>query len=176
MSLNPYESNPVPEPPRWTPSDFGLQPSYGRPIGVTVLSVLHFVHALFIVGIVGLAMTLADDEDRSMLTRGLGFTFFIAGVSIAIGIGLWQGKNWGWRCASFYYIAQLVEPLINVFAGHQPRPLSLIEAVVGIVCFWYIFRDSVLQYFGMYVTNKIALAARIFGICTVLLLVLSLGR
>ena len=177
MSINPYESNSTSyETDRLRqapPIDFESLASGRRPTGVTVLAILHFMHGLMIVGLVGFALAFASPASRASLVQGLGFTAFIVGLTVAIGVGLWKGENWGWRCASFYYVAQVAQPVIDLIRGAQTSGLSGLEAAVGLVCFIYIFKDSVLHYFGMFAIRKVATALRIIGICTVLFAILT---
>ncbi len=56
----------------------------GRPAVVVVLSILHFLHGLFIAGIIGIALAVAGDEERAQLMKGIGFTLFIIGLTVAI--------------------------------------------------------------------------------------------
>lgn len=176
MSINPYESSesyPPPQQSREAPITFERRRSSGRPVGVVILAVLHFLHGLFIAGIIGIALVAASDYERAQLISGIGFTLFVIGLTIAIGVGLWKGENWGWRCASFYYVAQVAQPVLNWLSGRQPGSLSAMEAIVGIGCFIFLFSDSVLHYFGMFGIRKLPTAGRIIGICAVLFTILT---
>jgi hypothetical protein len=100
MSNNPY-SAPAP-----LPDEPIAERVESRPLGITILAVLHATGAvLFTVLLIFLIMqldTLGFDNVLTWFTLILGPLLAI--VAIAVPIGLWQGKKWAWWLATYYYV------------------------------------------------------------------------
>jgi hypothetical protein len=165
-----------------------------RPIGVSILAVLHLVGG---VGLVAMQVWMLFDYERiaaGMSEVGIPPTLLFIGVlllavlGLASGIGMWIGTKWGWWCATFYYTYGLTRNFNALYftwsisdeipAG--PRGASYYYAkytarfCVSLLLLLYFFKPNVLAYFDMQGVHRgkaiAALAtatAAIFGVASV---------
>ncbi|MEX2176401.1 MAG: hypothetical protein WD872_18705 [Pirellulaceae bacterium] len=158
MSSNPYQP----------PSPLAFDPIVGRqqrrPIGISILAVLHAIGGLLI-GALG--VFLATQFDESDADSIIAWTVVIAAplltvLSFATAIGLWQGKQWAWWLATFYYfqfaiggIFVLASIAVAYFVLDRPvteRSEELLVKHVGrLLIFslltWYMMKGNVFAYF-----------------------------
>lgn len=173
MSTNPYESTEHQDrPTRIPPFILDRPQGGGRPWGIIALGLWHIVHGL----LPACAIVLLFVLGQAPPLHTLGLPIFVAGLTIAIGIGVLRGENWGWRGSAFFSVIQVVQPILDIIRGQQPSGLSLLEAVIGAGAFAYLFSDQVLHYFGMYGIQKLPTAGRIIGICCVLLAIITFSN
>ncbi len=169
MNFNPYEPAESQPATRLPPFLLDEQVKGRLPWGLILLGLWFLAQAL--VPAAAIILLLAIGEAPPLFT--LGLPLFVIGLKIAVAIGLWRGENWGWRGASFFCVIQVVQPILHMVRGFQPDVWSLIEAVVGVGAFLYLFNDRVLHYFGMYGIHKLHTARRIIVICCILLAIIT---
>lgn len=144
-----------------------------RPLGITLLAIL-FVAGAGLGGILTL-LTFGQSSgnntpqptDASSTPLIIGLVFIGVLVFVA-GIGMWRGHKWGWWCAAFYYlnaiardtnamavmIPSLVEQLPEEASrgsrgpGHYFAQFA-IRVVVHSLLLLYIFKPTVMAYFGL---------------------------
>lgn len=191
MTENPYaapESSADPEPPPLSP----LPALPGRrPIGITILSILHLVGGvgLFVVFVftasVSLLTSRFDNLAQPLEQMGMPVPLLVAGMlflcvlSVWSAIGMWRGTPWGWWLGSFYYIYAVfrnASALVTVLMmaeeleGSTRGPGYYIfkhtgRIVVHLLLFCYFFRGNVLAYFGLSHINKGKAIWKLIGVC-----------
>lgn len=127
-----------------------------RPTGVTILAVLDFLAAVFLV-IAGIMMFAGGAFIGSMLGDAggilgaavgamMGVVFLVfAALSAAAGYGLWTGKAWGWWLALVFAALGVVNGLITLFG----EPVSgIIGILISGFIVWYLTNAGVQRYFG----------------------------
>ncbi len=139
-----------------------------RPVGVTVLAVLEFISAGFLILlglllIVGMSVlgAMGGGGEGSGVMAVLGTLGAVAGVVVmilsviplAVGIGLWKLKNWARIVVIVFSILGLVSNLFGVIGGVSTGEMvSLSSGVIGlginILVIWYMLQAHVKQAFG----------------------------
>lgn len=128
-----------------------------RPIGVSILSVLAYIGAVFTL-IGGIAMvagstlvsTLIEKlvpEYASWSTAGVALLLFLGIVFILlavldyfIGRGLWNGKNWARILVLIFLVLSILSSL---------SALDIVSIVIAALLIWYLgFNQNVKNYFG----------------------------
>jgi hypothetical protein len=126
-----------------------------RPIGITLLAVLHVIQAviLFLGGIGLIAL-------GAFIRRGLfGLPRFLNGVAYLIGVvvliigllylglawGLWTGKGWAWILSLILTALGLIGSLISLVRGGFGMVVVLI---LDAAILYYLFRPTVRVFFG----------------------------
>lgn len=139
-----------------------------RPIGVTILAVLEFISAGFIL-LLGLLLTVGLSALGAMGRGGEGgsilgvlaalgaaagvLVMILAVIPLAIGIGLWKLKNWARIVVIVFSVLGLVSNLFGVIGGVSAGEMfSLSSGVIGlginVLVIWYMFQPHVKQAFG----------------------------
>ena len=184
MNINPYQSSPI------GPKDLiaGADRPRRRPIGISILAVLHFAGSLAL-GALWIWLCTLDDTEQWLFEKGLSLAAFMAigavctVLGIATGIGMWRGAKWAWWLASFYYFSILFGNLCQLLLilPLKARLLELDEigleatrhglrAFILLLFVAYLFRTHVLEYFGLASIRKLKAIAILFGM-TILFLV-----
>lgn len=126
-----------------------------RPLGVTLLAVLHILQAVvfFLGGIVLVVL-------GAFIGRGLfGLPRFLNGVVSLIGVvvvviglvslvlawGLWTGKGWAWILSLVVAALGLIISLISLARG---RVGAIVVLALDAIIIYYLFRPNVRAFFG----------------------------
>ncbi|HTU27567.1 MAG TPA: hypothetical protein VMF30_19310 [Pirellulales bacterium] len=143
-----------------------------RPIGISILAVLHVIGGVVLVGL--LLLLVAKFENLSPLAADLGVSapMFVASIvlltllTFAAGIGMWRGARWGWWTGAFYYLYSIVrhagaiwlvyrlrDTLAGLPGGSETAHKQMIKfagrIIVSALIFAYFFKPSVLAYFRL---------------------------
>jgi lysylphosphatidylglycerol synthetase-like protein (DUF2156 family) len=126
-----------------------------RPLGITLLAVLHVLHAIFLF-IGGVALIALG----AFIGRGLfGLPRFLNGVVSLIGVvvvvigllylglawGLWTGKGWAWVLSLVLAALGVIVSLLSLVRGHfGPIVVLILDAII----LYYLFRPNVRAFFG----------------------------
>lgn len=190
MADNPY-SSPSSVTPRAT-----IEPHRAtatRPVGVSILAVLHFIGGILLFGAQFLLFANLRAMDESLRSFGIPPALLIIGVmflailAIASAVGMWTGTKWGWWLAAFYYVYSIFRngsALLTVVAladqlegGSRGPEYYMIKyggrVVVHLLLFLYFFKANVLEYFGMETLSKLKAVGILVGICIAILAVTS---
>ncbi len=139
-----------------------------RPIGVTILAVLEFIGAGFLI-LLGLLLLVGMSMLGSMGRGGEGGAFLgvlgalgamagvvvivFAALPLAIGIGLWKLKNWARILVIIFAALGAAGNTVRVIWGLSSG--DIVNAVGGIIglgiqglILWYMFQPHVKQAFG----------------------------
>jgi lysylphosphatidylglycerol synthetase-like protein (DUF2156 family) len=126
-----------------------------RPIGVTLLAVLHVLQAIVLI-LGGLALVVLGEFRR----RGLfGAPRFLSGLLPVIGVvlvviallylglawGLWVGKGWAWVLSLVLAALGIIVSLLSIVRGRFAPVIVLV--LDGLIAF-YLFRPNVRAFFG----------------------------
>lgn len=164
-----------------------------RPIGVTILAVLHLIGG-FLLAVLQVSMLVHYDRFAQALDEtGIApWLVIIGALLIAVlgfvcGLAMLAGVRWGWWCATFYYmhgvarnanafvmVAVLSEGIEDPARGATYYYVKFGGRVlVHSLLFLYFFKPNVWEYFGMEGQSKgravgrlIAVTAAIFGAMT----------
>lgn len=87
----------------------------GRPVGITMLSVLAILSG--VLGGLVVVMPFASQANLGELTQHvgmpswllLGSLIFTALMSFLSGVGMWEGKPWGWWLAAFGFVYAMLK-------------------------------------------------------------------
>jgi uncharacterized membrane protein (DUF2068 family) len=133
----------------------------GRPIGVTILSILSLIAGISDVILGAVFLVFGQSLNQLFITKNptlsgltvlfevLGFAFIIYGIILILtGWGLFKGKRWSWWITTI--IAGLVEvsSILSVIATGKIEGIS--GVVIGGIILFYMLRPHVKMYFGMY--------------------------
>jgi len=126
-----------------------------RPLGITLLAVLHILQAilLFLGGVALIAL-------GAFIRRGLfgpprllhGVVSLIGIVAVVIGLlylglawGLWTGKGWAWILSLVLAVLGLIVYLIALVRG---RLVTIVLLILDAIIVYYLFRPNVRAFFG----------------------------
>ncbi len=127
-----------------------------RPIGVSILSVLAYIGAVFTL-IGGLALLFGASAIASFISTkvpmlsanlaGLGLVLMgivcivLAVVDYLIGNGLWKGRNWARILVIVLTALSLLSSLTHVLT-------NIVGIIIDVIIIWYLgFNKSVINYF-----------------------------
>lgn len=154
-----------------------------RPVGVSLLAVLHIVGGvgLAVVLLIGLAYlgNTSQSRNRDGLLQVLNSNgispalllfgiLFLLGIALASGIGLMLGSRWGWRVAIFYYTYSISRNLnaLVFFAGATEALQNssrgpayyfakhFARVAISILVLCYLMKPKVCDYFGVNESQK----------------------
>ncbi|MEQ8788655.1 MAG: hypothetical protein RIC55_20260 [Pirellulaceae bacterium] len=182
MNDNPYRSPTAETPP---PNSDRQRITVNRPIGVTILAVLHLLGGALLFVSQFLLLANLDTLDESFQAIGispvlvLGGLMLLACLATASGVGMWIGAKWGWWLASFYYVYSVfrnasammtIVAMTNSLAaiGLGPEEYLLKHAgrmLIHFLLLLYFFKSNVLYYFGLEQFNKAKAIGILVGIC-----------
>lgn len=161
------------------------QPSVNRPVGITLLMVLHLVMGLVLVGIQAWALSNLEDLTQRLNAVGiphlvvLASTTIISVTALVSGVGMVMGARWGWWFAAFYYLYSILRNLGALATVHgmaqqlesegtDPAKFYgkyLGRAAVSALILLYLYRASVLRYFRLESMNRLGAFLYLLGIC-----------
>lgn len=173
---------------RGAPERERLKPD--RPLGVSILAVLHLIGGIGLFFAQFLLWSRLDAMQQPMETIGIPPVVLLAGVmflsllALASGIGLWTGARWGWWAAAFYYVygifrngaalltlAQFAEHLEGGTRGPEYYFIKHAGRIVvhGLILL-YLMKGNVLEFFGQESLSKAKALALLVSICTAIVL------
>jgi hypothetical protein len=133
--------------------------SFGRPKGITVLSVFFafgavmaltsFVALLFPGGFLEPVWRLNPRAREAFAGMGGWALLLMAAVSVACAfasIGLWRGRRWGYILAFVILSVNLIGDLINAVLGIEPR--AWLGVPVAALILWFLATRRVRTFFG----------------------------
>jgi hypothetical protein len=167
-----------------------------RPIGVTMLSILHVIGGMVV--LVPFANVLIL-KDNNLLVRvasmlELPAIFQLAGLGlfsvmlIASGIGLWFAKSWGWWAAAFFYLDRTGISIIGLVlvshlsnepavgprgAGHYLVQYG-IRILISVIILIYLFRGNVRTFFQLVHVPRLRCAAVLTASYVAFMVIVSL--
>lgn len=146
-----------------------------RPLGVALLSVLHFISGILIgvLAIWGLTMLREPRVAEGIAKFGIPIPLlataigFLVLLGVLSGVGMWKGTRWGWYLGSFYYVYSFVrnlnaffavDDLFAMFGEEGPPPVGRgpeyyylkfsLRAFFCLLLYFYFFKGNVREYFG----------------------------
>ena len=121
-----------------------------RPVGVTVLGILHAIGGAFaIVGVLmGVTFLTAGAFEDAMMVGAGGFLIVLAGSIAAINFGiagaLFTGRSWG---RTIVIILAIISLIIGIFAIVSGEFGSIFSIILNGIILWYLRRPHVKDYF-----------------------------
>lgn len=145
-----------------------------RPLGVSILAVLHFFGGIVLFGSQFYLFANLQSMEQSLRSIGVSPVLlvvsatFLAVLAIASGVGMWVGAKWGWWCALFYYVYSIIRnssALLAVVAmadelegGTRGPEYYMIRhggrIIVSALLFLYFFKGNVLAFFDLETLSK----------------------
>lgn len=189
---NPYASSVT----ETVSNDPEIHESTERPLGISILSVLHLLGAMLLTGttvLLCLSMVSAYTEltpigEEFILAVAATATLTVLGFAAAV--GMWRGMAWGWRIATFYYVyaifrngnAIVSTALITDELNVTGTDISMLyvkhgtRIAVQALLLLYMFKPKVLNFFHLEEINKgvaigihVAICLMIFAISTLII-------
>lgn len=174
-----------------------------RPLGISILAVLHIIYAIFITFLlVQLAMKLEDQQFLDMLGPPpivfIVTRCFIWGLAIASGILMWKGKKWGWYLGSFCYMwgillyaIALATLLMSIISFMPPEEIAIgsqsptyifvkhsVQTIIAFLLYLYLylyfFRSNVREFFSLTEQKKWKPVLAELSICIAIVVVDSI--
>lgn len=133
-----------------------------RPLGVTLIAVLHWLRGAAYIG-VGFALlgithlsahmiaSVSGDTFFQRLVSGLGKTLGVglllfALLYIAMGFGMWAMKNWARILTLIFAVIWLASAMVRLFAF--PTPFHILRAAVDVAILVYLLLPDVKRAFA----------------------------
>lgn len=168
---NPYDS------PTSITSQASVEPHRrptNRPLGVSILAVLHFLGGVMLLGSQFYLFANLQAMEQSLRSIGVSPVLlvvsatFLAVLAIASGVGMWVGAKWGWWCALFYYVYSIIRnssALLTVVAmageiegGTRTPEYYMVKhggrIIVSVLLCLYLFKGNVLAFFDLETLSK----------------------
>lgn len=157
----------MPEKPSPTSFVVPMPPSesVARPVGVTLLALLHFLWVLAFFLLAGTLWRNLDDLEiplfaiLSVIAIGVAIVGGI--IALAIAVGLWLGRKWGWWLAGslaalaiYSQLFSFAEYFLESKLSLQLGLLTLLWLALDALVIWYLMRPNVLNYFGLWDLSK----------------------
>jgi hypothetical protein len=166
-------------------SDTFSQGRAQRPLGITLLMVLHLIMGLVLVGTQAWALSNPEEITQRLNAAGIPYLLVLAGATIisvtalASGVGMVMGARWGWWFTAFYYVYSIVRnlgALVTVHGmtqqleseGTDPTKFYgkyLSRAAISTLILLYLYRANVLRFFRLESMNKFGAFLYLLGIC-----------
>lgn len=165
-----------------------------RPIGVTILAVLHLLGGAGMLCVIPMMLSVDQQQAAEALDPlGASMGMMIAsalllmGLNLATGIGLFSRAPWGWRLGTFFCVFTIARSLNAMFTlaelqGDFILPGDRLELqfikfggriVINGLLLMYYFRENVLDWFGLRhvhmgreLGQHVAVVMAMFGITT----------
>jgi hypothetical protein len=139
-----------------TPRKVSTLTTLQRPLGVSLLAILHVLQAvvLFLIGLVLMTVgVLIRPMMRLYFPRLFTGLLSIIGVLLIIlallylgfAYGLWTGKGWAWTLALIFAALGIIGSLISLVRGGLG---SIVIFVIDVVIIYYLTRPNVKAFFG----------------------------
>jgi hypothetical protein len=182
--------------------DYMVAARSARPLGISILSVLHFLGGVVLLILAAAFPILTANKPEiaeGMAAVGIPLPLLIAGIvflavlAIGSGIGMWIGAKWGWYLGSFYYMYSVVRNILaflNVYLLVDQMPAAEVAAmtrgpeyhyfkfggrvVIHALIFLYFFKGNVVEHFGLKDTSGWKVLLIEFGICVGIVAAISL--
>jgi hypothetical protein len=148
----------------WKPETVSSSPRLSRPVGVSILAVLHLIFGALQLLILALLFPKLGDREFSSAISEIGITpalltvtlALVAILSLAAAWGLWAGNSWGWWMAGALYIygvARLIHAAVlsqlSSHLGVSPAPQYVrgqLGALLSLFLLLYLMSGSVREY------------------------------
>jgi hypothetical protein len=190
MTDNPYDS-PSSDTTKTIVEPRGIPTS--RPVGVSILAVLHLVGGVLLFGAQFLLFSNLEAMEDPLRSIGIPPVLLIIGVmflailAIASSVGMWMGTKWGWWLAAFYYVYSVfrngsalftVVAMADQLEGASRGPEYYMvkhgaRIVIHILLFLYFFKGNVLEFFGLEALSKANAAGILVGVCIAITVAMS---
>lgn len=163
-------------------------------MGVSILAVLHLVGGALMFGLQFWLLANLNSMDESL--RALGIppallivgVMFLAVVTIAAGIGMWVGTQWGWWLAAFNFVYNIFRngsALVTILGMSDQWELGDRDPeyyvfkhggriVVQFLLLLYFLNRDVLRFFGLRELNRVKAVCIIVGVCVGILVTTSM--
>lgn len=163
-----------------------------RPIGITILSILHFTGGvgtiIFYFFFNNLLNQVSDELGFSSIVM-IASIVFLGLLSIITAIGMWLGKRWGWWLAAFYYIYAMIRygnhiitvltapdwMLVNVKVSYLVTK-DIIRIIIHGLIFIYFFKNNVKDFFRLTNLSKKKVILILVGITVGIFLITFLAN
>ena len=193
MTDNPYH-------PPTSPTNKTIAKPHGRatdrPVGVSILALLHLLGGIFFLGAQVLLIANLQAVEDSLRSIGVPPVLLIVGamflaiLTIASGIGMWLGTKWGWWFAAFYYVYGIFRNGSALFTvitmadqleggSHGPEYYMVRHGgriVIHFLLFLYFFKGNVLKFFGLEALSKAKAVSILVGLCVAITVGISAIR
>jgi len=126
-----------------------------RPLGITLLAVLHILKAIFLFlgGIALIALGAFVRRGFFGIPRFLnGAVILVGGVILAVGLlylglawGLWTGKGWAWAVSLLVTLFGLIVSLVSLAIGGLG---AIVVLILDSAIVYYLFRPNVRAFFS----------------------------
>jgi hypothetical protein len=125
-----------------------------RPLGVTILGILHIIGGIgavigaVIAALMGAAMLGFMAPQMNMVAVGgmfLGIFGALAVIEFVIAGALFSGKSWARILVIVFAVIGLI---MGLFSLATANPLALFSIVIDGFLIWYMWRPHVIEYFG----------------------------
>ena len=171
-----------------------------RPIGITLLAVLHLAGATIASCMIIPTLTQLGQPKEVYQQIGVHPAFMTGSIVLALvlgfgsGIGMLMGRAWGWYLGSFYYIysvAKCANALLMIHAAmakaisddaspmsHPPSYYSFrfgFRAGLYVLIYAYFFKANVREYFGLSKRRRWKDVTAEIGVCGIIGLTVSVG-
>ncbi|WP_425396633.1 hypothetical protein [Aeoliella sp.] len=190
MTENPYQ------PPASAPSsatDESQRETMARPVGVTILAILHFIGGVVLLIAQFLLFTNLETIGGNLRFVGVSplllviGLMFLAILTIASGVGMWMGTKWGWWLATFYYVYSIfrngaalftIMVMMDQLEGGSRGPEYYVvkhgvRVIVHFLLFLYFFQGNVLDFFGLRALSKPKAVGILVGVCIAISVAMS---
>jgi hypothetical protein len=157
--------------------DYMMVQRFVRPIGITILSILHGLGGVVLVIVTLTLLNAVGDDERfeKMLAQiGIPAPLLVAGIlylavlATASAVGMWMGAKWGWHLGAFYYVYSIVRNtaaiiqvngLYDAFAMEPSAQMTHgagyyyakfgVRAFISVLIYLYFYKQNVRAYFGL---------------------------
>jgi uncharacterized membrane protein (DUF2068 family) len=126
-----------------------------RPLGVTILSMLHvLLGILFLLGslalvVVGFVLPEIFPHVRFFAVRSVAvgvLLLVLAVVDFGLASWLWVGKHWAWIAAMVFAALGIVFSIFTLFV--RPGIAELVTLILDLIIIYYLIQPQVQTYFG----------------------------
>jgi len=160
------EANSVRFKPRPLPDGLEMPVVSDRPVGITLLSILHTIGGSILLVVVLSHLPSANETEEALQSVGssawlVSFAgLFLAFLALGSGIGMFLRTRWGWWLAAFYYVHSILRSLsalaniismLDEWEGtRSPEHYYVKHAgriVLNSLILMYLFQGHVLRFF-----------------------------
>lgn len=136
-----------------------------RPVGLTVLAVLHLLGGLFLCALTmllgGMATAMGPALGVAKVIIVLSMLIVVI-VPLASAVGIFIGERWGWWVSAYFYVHAISQNLQRIFlAGDVGAALGVqidqaenlrvvaVRSLISVLILMYLFQPKVLDYFNI---------------------------
>lgn len=154
-----------------------------RPVGISILAILIIIGGMFSI-IIRFYTSLRLSFTISIVT--IASALFYLALTTLVGVTLWRGKKWGWWLGTSYlayFILSYIHRALTLFVLHNQQisiPMGLsyeltkisINLIMNILIYLYLFKDNVMEYYGVNRESKLKYGLIVLGIGILLIAML----